>query len=215
MGLFTRTNSNKNIKSTLILDPKGVHSIGGRPAESLHIPSLESSPVVYFGCIKKGEPALKVLDFDLNLLCPIFLNLYEPVFLDYSDPEKPILIRNNVQTDFSQYFTDIPNTTKIEYRALKFNFDQSKDPNWIYENGFGSTGEPNWIQDNAWPKCPRSGKKMTFLFQLSDIDGCATILGQEILDKEYIDPYLHFGHGYLYVFLEPKSRIVAYVNQIT
>lgn len=50
--------------------------------------------------------------------------------------------------------------------------------------------------------------------QLGDIDDCKTNIGQDILDKEYIDPYLHFGHGYLYIFYEPESRVIAYLNQV-
>ena len=54
-----------------------------------------------------------------------------------------------------------------------------------------------------------------FLIQIKDIDLCKTKFGQDILDKEYIDDYLHFGHGDLYVFFEPKSRVIGYINQIT
>ncbi|MEO1435778.1 MAG: hypothetical protein AAFV80_09605 [Bacteroidota bacterium] len=60
------------------------------------------------------------------------------------------------------------------------------------------------MQDGAWPNCPIIG----------EIDVSTTITGLDVLDKEYIDPYLHLGHGYLYVFYAPQSKVVAYLLQM-
>lgn len=217
MGLFGKTSEQKTIESTLVYDPKGLNKIGGTPPPELTIPALESSPVIYFGQIDKNEPALESIDFDFNLICPIFLSLYYPVFFDYSDPLSPKLITENVNTDFSQYFTDIPGSALIEYEEKRFSFDQSKLVNleMPYPGEIGHSGQPVWIQNEDWPNCPVTGNRMQFLFQLRDIDNCKTRLGQDILDKEYIDPYLHFGYGDLYVFFDPESRVVGYLNQIT
>ena len=56
---------------------------------------------------------------------------------------------------------------------------------------------------------------MKFLFQLGDIDKCKIIRGKDVLDKEFIEPYLHFGHGFLYVFYEPESKVIAYLTQVS
>lgn len=215
MGLIQKLFKKNSIRSTLMLDSNGRHTIGGKAPVDLQIPKLESSPIVYFGCVKKNDPVLPLMDFDLHLMAPIFINMGYPVFFDYSNPLQPKLILKNVTSDFTQYFDDIPASTYIEYKELRFNFDQTKDPDGIYENGFGATGKPNWIQDEQWLNCPVTGNKMKFLIQLGDIDLCTTVIGQEILDKESIDPYLHFGHGYLYIFFEPESKVVGYINQIS
>ena len=55
---------------------------------------------------------------------------------------------------------------------------------------------------------------MEFLFQLGDVDDSKTVHGQDILDKEHFDPYLSFGHGYLYVFYQPESKVIGYLNQL-
>lgn len=41
--------------ATLILDAQGPHQIGGKPEGNFRLPKLESSPMVYLGCIKKGN----------------------------------------------------------------------------------------------------------------------------------------------------------------
>ncbi|GAB1856113.1 hypothetical protein MHTCC0001_09480 [Flavobacteriaceae bacterium MHTCC 0001] len=203
-------------EATLVLNPKGINTIGGKLNSEIELPELETSPMVYFGFISKNETALELIDFDLHLICPIFIDLQTSVFFDYSDSKKPRLIRNNVTSNLSQLFEDIPHSTYIEYKELNFSFNKSKKPKLdkVYDGEIGHSGVPNWIHDEDWPNCPITGNKMKFLFQLGDIDDCETIVGQEILDKEYIDPYLHFGHGYLYVFYEPESKVIAYLNQL-
>ena len=60
----------------------------------------------------------------------------------YSNPLEPKLIRENVTSDFEQYFQDIPANSYIEYKEQRFTFDKSKNPSCFYENEFGSTGSP-------------------------------------------------------------------------
>ncbi len=207
---------------SLILNPKGINSIGGKASSDISIPKLETSPIIYFGCISKNEAQLPSIDFDLHLVCPLFIDLQSPVFFDYSDPKRPQLIRNNVPSNFAQLFDDIPNNASIEYKQMNFCFDTLPSVKMkigvhdidVIPGEIGHSGVPNWIHEENWPNCPVSGKKMEFLFQLGDIEDCETIDGQDILDKEFIDPYLHFGHGYLYIFHEPTSNTVAYLNQV-
>lgn len=222
MKLLQNIFSRKPKKLSLILDQDGINYIGGKASPDIVMPELETSPMVYFGCISKNETNLEIIDFDLHLICPLFIDLQTPVFLDYSDSTKPKLIRENVPSNFSQYFEEIPNTAYIEYKKLKFSFNSlstTKIKIGVHEIDYipeeiGTFGQPNWIHNEDWPKCPINGKKMEFLFQLGDIDDCKMKLGKNILEKESIDPYLHFGHGYLYVFYEPKSKVVAYLNQL-
>jgi len=222
MRLFSKLFKKEPNKVTLILNPNGINSFGGKASSEIEIPELETSPMVYFGSISKNENHIKLIDFDLHLICPIFIDLQTPVFFDYSNSTKPQLIRNNVPSNFSQLFDDIPHTAYIEYKKVNFSFDrlsptkikvgaQSFD---MIPGEIGHSGTPNWIHNENWPDCPITGNKMKFLFQLGDIEECETTAGQDILDKESIDSYLNFGHGYLYVFYEPESKVVAYLNQL-
>lgn len=214
MKFFTNPFKNRT-KATLILDANGMHRIGGKAIDELQIPELESSPIVYFGCLSHEENLLGILDFDLHLICPMFLDLVHPVFFDHSIPNAPKLIRNGVNSNFEQLFEDIHASDYFEFEEKNFRFDFSKPPkmNSVYKGEIGFVGKPDWIQQPTWPTSPVNHKKMTFLFQLGDVDECKVVKGAEVLSKEYIDPYLHFGHGYLYVFYEPESKVVAYIAQ--
>lgn len=207
---------------SLILDKNGINSIGGKASSEIDIPDLNTSPIVYFGCISKNELHFPQINFDLHLVCPIFIDLQSPVFFDYSDTKKPKLLKDNVTSNFSQLFENIPSDAYIEYKQMNFRIDAAPTTKIkVGEHEFdmipgeiGHTGTPNWIHNEEWPNCPVTGNKMDFLFQLGDINDCKTVKGQEVLDKEYFDQYLHFGHGYLYVFYEAKSKVIAYLNQV-
>ena len=95
MSILSKLFKKKSGKASLILDNKGNHTIGVKAPSSLEIPSLDTSPVVYFGKISKQESYLPSLDFDLHLVCPTFLNFTEPISLDYSNPDKPIFIHKD------------------------------------------------------------------------------------------------------------------------
>ena len=222
MNLLSKLFKKKSKEISLVLDPNGINSIGGKASSELEIPKLETSPIVYFGCISKNENYLPIINFDLHLVCPIFIDLQQPVFFDYTNPTKPLLIRDNVPSNFAQYFENIPHDAYIEFKKQNFSFANVSPTKMkigvhnidVIPGKIGTSGTPNWIHDEACPISPITGNKMEFLFQLGDIDECETIEGQDILGKEYIDPYLHFGHGYLYVFYEPDSKVIAYLNQL-
>ncbi|MGB1247690.1 MAG: hypothetical protein ACPG4Z_02305 [Chitinophagales bacterium] len=222
MKILSNIFKKKSNNTSLILNPNGINFLGGKANCEIEIPELETSPMVYFGCISQNETHLPLINFDLHLICPLFIDYQSPIFFDYSESNKPKLIRDNVSSNFTQYFKDIPNTTYIEYKKLNFSFAKVNPIKMkiggqdidVIEGEIGHSGIPNWIHKEDYPNCPITGNKMKFLFQLGDIDGSKTLKGQEILDKEYIDPYLHFGHGYLYVFYEPKSKVIGYLNQL-
>jgi hypothetical protein len=210
----------KTEKPSLVIDPNAINTIGGKVNKEVEIPDFEYSPVVYLGCISKNEKELELLDFDFHIVCPIFLDLSNPIFFDYSDYKKPIIITENVETNFYQYFEDIPKTSIIEYKEINFSFNYSKtvktkigvhDIEYV-PGEIGQFLKPNWVRDEQWPNCPKNGKKMKFLFQLTFVEESVVLKGQEILDKESIEPYLNFG-GDFYVFYEPESKTVAYLIQ--
>ncbi|UTW61259.1 hypothetical protein KFE98_14715 [bacterium SCSIO 12741] len=216
MSFISRLFKSHTQEGTLIKDPNGPHTLGGKPSAQLTLPKLDGSPVVYFGTLNRDVPLLDSLDFDLALVCPLFIDLQVPVFLDYSDPNRPQIIQDNVSTNFAPLFDDIPASTYVEYQEIGFKLDRKKPHRMdqVYPGEVGHFGTPNWIHEDLTPTCPISGKPMEFLLQLGDIDDAKTIHGQEVLDKEYIDPYLHFGHGYLYVFFQADTKVIAYLNQL-
>jgi hypothetical protein len=206
-------------KPTLVIDSHGINTIGGKPSPEFEIPEFKFGPLVYLGSISKDEKELEILNFDFQMICPIFMDLSEPIYFDYENSKKPIIIES-VETNFYQYFEEISPNTYVEYKKLNFSLkklipiktkigvhqiDMIPDEIGIYE-------KPLWIHDEKWPICPINGKKMKFLFQFGDIDESVNIKGQETLDKEYIEPYLNF-RGNLYVFYEPESKIIAYLIQ--
>lgn len=206
----------------MVLHPEGIHTIGGKADADIEMPVLETSPLVYFGCISKEEKHLPNLDFDLHLICPLFIDFRSPVFIDYSHPQKPKIIRENVPTNFYPLFDNIPNTAYIEYKELTFSFDiqvPAQVQVGVHQvdtiaGEIGSFEEPYDIEEESWPTCPVTGNRMTFLVQFGDIEECETVVGQDILDLESFDPYLHFGgHWYLYIFYDPVSKVVAYLNR--
>lgn len=213
MGIFSNIFRKKSKGVCLTLDPNGKHTIGGKPSDIFTMPTLDISPILYLGCISKNEPELRLIDFNLHLISPIFLDLRSPIFFDYNNANAPKLITENVETSFIQYFDDIPGSAHIEYEELRFRFDHSKHIDDVFLEKIGHTQTPHWIREEAVPNCPITGNPMKFLFQFSEVDDCHTVAGQDVLDKEYMNDYLNFSHGYFYVFYEPTSKIVAYLNQ--
>jgi hypothetical protein len=207
-------------KPVLVVNKQGIHRIGGKPMKDISIPEFEHSPVIYLGLISNHENEMSLLDFDFHMMCPIFIDLSEPIFFDYSDSKNPKIIYENVETNFYPYFEDIPNSAYIEYQETNFSFERLNPTktkigvhNVDYIPGeIGTFGKPIWLRDEKWPICPTNGKEMTFLFQLGDVDESKTLKGQKILEKEFIKLYLNFG-GDLYVFYEPESKTVAYMIQ--
>lgn len=213
MGIFSNIFKKKSRGACLVLDSNGKNTIGGKPTADFRIPELETSPILYLGCIFKEASTLEVLDFDLHLISPLFIDLRSPIFFDYTNPTAPKLIRENVQTNFAQLFDDIPASAEIEYEALNFRFDTSKNIDSVFLEKIGHTTTPHWIHDKAYPTCPITGNTMKFLLQFSEVDDCHTTKGQDILDKESLYSYLNFSNGYFYVFYEPTSKVIAYLNQ--
>jgi len=198
----------------LIVTNDGIHTLGGSNP-SLSVPSIPESPVIYFGCLKNSDPALNWLPFDLSLICPFFLNLYNPIFLDYTNPLIPTIIRHNVETDFENHFPDIPGGTHVEFSPVQFTLDSAKNPETYFDGGLGQFGEIGWTQDDAQPICPRSGAKMKFVAQFGYEESCKVVSGMEQLEKEFFEDHFNMGDGFLYVFMNPDSKVVAYINQVT
>lgn len=211
---FREFQSNRFIQ--LEENPKGINQLGGKPPKELKFPNTKCVvPFQYLGFIDNTDPSFKWLPFKLNLICPIYLN-FRTLYIDYSSPNAPKVINLDDIESFETSFADELNENSIiEYDAIKF----SSVPNVInWKNLIGSGGIPNWIQYPDIPTCPRSGKRMKFLVQLSK--GPKTKYIQNVnLENESLAKYFEnmnfWGDGELYVFFEPSSKTVCYLIQNT
>lgn len=197
----------------LIFDENGLHQLGGEVPDGFKFP--ENSCVVpfqYLGFISNQEKHFGWLPFTLHLTCPIYLDI-ENVFLDYSDPNHPTIInKEEVEEADTSYEEDLNQDSEIVFNEKKFSLVQKEE---FSENGHA--GIPNWIQDPTIPSCPKSGKRMKFVCQLSG-GVSAKRTNVEPHDEWYRNYYeeLNFwGDGDLFVFFEPGSKVACYFIQNT
>ena len=86
--------------------------------------------------------------------------------------------------------------------------------------GIGHTGVPNWIQYPDIPSCPKSGKTMRFLLQLT-LDGLdiptkkTNVHPEKEWYKQYFDHMNFWGDGNLFIFFEPESKVACFMIQNT
>lgn len=199
----------------LISKKKGIHYFGGNPPEELEIPTLEGSTVCYLGKIDKKEKLFPWLDFDLHLICPIFLDFSEPISIDYSNPLKPVFI--NKETIEENEYCDKEAMKNIDHYTIYskqcFSFKPTNKGDYLDDLPTeGNFGVPRWDHQPLLPYCPKTGKKMTFVLRtlgvesklLSDIPNSIN-QGNE---KEMM-----FGGGNFHIFFQPESKVLTYFAQ--
>lgn len=197
----------------LVEDEYGLHQLGGAIPNGFQLPENNCIvPFQYLGFINNQDKNFNWLPFKINLTCPIYLNI-DKVFLDYSNPNNPIIInREEVEKVDASYEYDLNQNTEIIFNEMKFSFIEEKE-----FSGVGHSGLPNWMQYPDIPLCPKSGKRMKFLCQLN---GGVTVKTTNIEPKDEWSRYyyeeLNFGgDGELFVFFEPMSKVACYFIQNT
>ncbi|MBL7838145.1 MAG: hypothetical protein JNM67_11560 [Bacteroidetes bacterium] len=194
-------------------DDEGIHQIGGEKPINFQIPKCScKAPFQYLGFINHTDKYFSWLPFNVNLTCPIYLN-FDKVFLDYSDPDRPILInKEEVESAGTSYEDDLNENTEIVFNEMKFNFYEEGE-----FTGSNIAGIPNWIQYPDIPVCPVSGNRMKFLCQ---INGGVSVKRSNVKPKDewyrqYFEKMNFWGDGDLYVFFEPTSKVACYLIQNT
>lgn len=201
-------------------DKNGLHQIGGNIPNNFIIPKNDFlGGFQYIGKISHNDEVFNWLDFDVNLISPIYLD-FEKIFFDYQNPNEPKVIYPKSGKDISTAYEDLNSDEKIIFERRNYSLQEFEGMN--EENEFevvGVAGEPEFEQDEEIPTCPKSNNKMEFLCQItsdSEIKAVKTI--NCVIDKSmqrYFEDLNFWCDGSLYVFVEPNSRTVCYYIQNT
>lgn len=197
----------------LVENPNGRHQLGGEIPSDFKLPENNCVvPFQYLGFIDNNDKNFSWIPFKLHLTCPIFLNI-ENVFLDYTDDLYPTIInRDEVESADTSYDDDLNQNSEIIFNEMKFEFVEE-----VEFSGTGHSGIPNWIQYPDIPTCPKSGKRMKFLCQLSGgVNAKRTnVIPHKESWRHYYEELNFWGDGDLFVFFEPTSKVACYFIQNT
>ena len=180
----------------------GMHQLGGYFSEEFSQPEHNCvAPFQYLGFIDNKDKFFEWLPFKVHLTCPIFLD-FEYVFLDYSNPQKPIFInRDEVEKYGTAYDEELNQNSYIKYVSKRFNFVEDTKFSLIIQSGL-----PRWIQGIQIPKCPKTGNRMKYLCQMCR--GTETeetnIVGRNDWFQGYFKKMNFWCDGDLFVFFEPS-----------
>mgnify|MGYP001626680375 FL=1 len=106
------------------------------------------------------------LPFDINLICPIFLDI-DKVWVDYSNPNQPLVINKEEIDTTSTAYKSLKKDSFIKYNTTHFRMDYTEEFPYV----FGHAGIPEWIQYPDIPRCPKTKETMKFLCQLKSEAG--------------------------------------------
>jgi hypothetical protein len=196
----------------ITFNAEGKHTMGGAyPADFSEPEHNAISPLQYLGCIRKADENFAWLPFDLHICFPIYLHSV-PLFFDYSNPSKPIIINvDDVNNEHSNFEPHIHRNSIIEFEQAQFDFVESLLFFNEDGNGFGHAGLSNFSQYNHLPKSPKTGQLMPFVCQL--IGGVKmSICDLNITDEYYLKDLqaLNFwGDASLMVYCEPSTKTVC------
>jgi hypothetical protein len=192
---------------------QGKHQLGGEIPKSFTLPAFSGRvPFQYLGFISNLDSNFAWLPFNFHLTCPVYLNI-ENVFLDYTDPLRPVILnREEVEATDTSFTDELDQNSEIVFQ--KVNFDFIQDPDFSMT---ASAGVPNWIQYPDIPMCPKSGKRMKFLCQLhGGIPAERTnVTPRKESYRHYFERMNFWGDGDLFVFFEPDSKVACYFIQNT
>jgi hypothetical protein len=202
----------EQIPSIIQFTPHGIHTMGGAYPSNFSKPEHNgSSPLVYLGCICKHDALFNWLPFDLHLAFPIYANV-APLYFDYTNPEKPIIINveefNNERSNFEPY---INKNSVIEFEQATFSFIASNSFYTADGNTFGHAGLPSYSQPNPLPISPKTGQLMPFVCQLQggvNIKHCDVIPTEDYY-KEQLKALNFWGDASLKLYFEPETKTMC------
>jgi hypothetical protein len=195
----------------ITFNPEGKHIMGGAyPADFPEPDHNAISPFQYLACIRKRDELFAWLPFDLHICFPIYLHAV-PLYFDYSNPSKPIIINvddvNNEHSNFEPY---IKRNSVIEFEQAQFDFVESLS---FYKDGnsFGHAGLANYSQFNPLPKSPKTGQLMPFVCQLMGgvkMSKCDVAITDAYYLKD-LQALNFWGDASLMVYCEPSTKTVC------
>ncbi len=204
----------------IAFDKLGKHQLGGEIPDGFEIPKNEfKGGFQYLGLINNSDNIFSWLPFELNLICPIFLD-FDFIFLDYENPNQPKLLHPLNTSEIETAYDNLNPDSVIIYKAKRFSFtdfDGVTEENELDNIGFA--GRPHWTQNKEVPICPKSNKKMKFVCQLTSWSELKTKFTNVVCDSEYeqqlIEKLNFWEDRDLYVFMEPEFKTVCYFIQST
>jgi len=204
------------LKFELVRDENGKHQIGGKVPEEFKIPENEFiANFQYLGYIDSLDPLFSWLPFKVNLIHPIYTDEYF-VYLDYSNPDSPTIIKPLDTASSTSAFDEIDKNSIIIFESIKVSAEEKSEIDEF--KSIGLCGEPEWLQGAENPICPKSGNAMRFLCQLGSFgDIKATFSNVEPTDgmEEYFENLNFWCDGNIYIYIEPTSKTVCYTMQNT
>lgn len=194
--------------------PNGLHQIGGgKPSELIYPENKFKGDFQYVGNISTKQDIFNWLPYDLHLICPIYLNIDEGVFLDYTNPLKPQLLHPEDSGSITSEYDELIDGSYIEFEAINLMLEKVVEIDDM--ECYGVAGKPTWLQDTVTPLCPKSGKKMKFVCQLMTFGEVSTKTKNFDSKLSDFDHMCFWGDGSLYVFMNPNENTVCYLIQST
>ncbi|MEI6408632.1 MAG: hypothetical protein WCR52_04580 [Bacteroidota bacterium] len=197
----------------IIEEVNGPHQMGGEIPAGFKIPEHNCVvPFQYFGFINNEDPKFNWLPFPVHLICPIYLN-FRQLFLDYSNPNAPIILNTaEMEAADTSFKEDLNRQSEIVFEAMRFGFTEG-----FKNEPKASAGVPQWIQYPDIPHCPKTGKRMRFLCQM--LGGVKTKRTNVTPKNEYrkrnFEKLNFWGSGDIFIFFEPESKTACYMIQNT
>ena len=219
IGSFKYVDANPSKFYVMEQSNSGSISIGGN-SKSIVLPSIACQGTFqYLGVLTAGSEAWTWLDFDFHLMAPILLD-FNLLWMDYSEPESPVILNKDEIEKVGSAYDDILTTTSfIEYNEVRTQLKIENEVGEHEREALGYAGLPVWFQGEMMPRCVKTGKRMKFLCQLTSSDMVKAADRNFDINDEFIEERLQsldfWGGGALYVFLQPESKIACYTIQTT
>lgn len=138
----------------------------------------------------------------LHIVFPLY-ELNPGIYLDYSNPSKPQIIKPI--TFFTESFEDY----QVEYSQVNFKTTSVLDADKYKLRAALLCGVPLWYQFPHVPKCPITNEPMRFICSIKS-DKEITVIDNK--DEGTRDNILIFGDmSHLMLFYNPKTKIL-FVN---
>jgi hypothetical protein len=212
----SRIDLEKNSLFTIRKSEKAESYLGGKKPDHVILPYLNDEIYFqYFGKLNKDEFPNKLLSFDLHLIAPIY-DSFDKIYLDYSNELSPKVL-NSESLNISRTFEVVNSNSEIIYQKSPIKFEKGGSIRY----SIGNTGVPSWIQNAEYPICPKTEDKMTFLIAFDmceskeEINLEYTSFKRDEDSERYFKNLDFWGCGSVYIFINPKTKVVCYFLQNT
>ena len=193
----------------LMPDTEGPHQVGGICSKKIEFNS--QCGFSFIGSIDGTDPFFDWVKTDrLNIFYPLNTCCLGGLFIDWSDESSPIVLNPEVITN-SWNSEDNDGSETAVFKAIKYNSTTEIDVE-LLTNEISDThicGVPMWYQAPDIPVCPKTGEVMRYVTTIR-----SNAKNQLVEGKSIFGGYLTFmDMGFLYVFWEPKSKIMYLTAQ--